>query len=355
MKKRKLLALLALALLPISSCNSNNSNSINETSNSTFNYVENHRFSDKSTIKMAESSSYNLSLMANEDLTNASFVSSNEKALVIDNNGVIKSFAIDEERVNVKIAIIKDEKIQVIEVLIFDSSLASYIVDIDLGSLYGKSIIFFGDSITDKQYGDNYTNYLNDKCHFSSFSNVGHSGGTMTYKPSVFKNYTEYRIAKNCFPVSVDDNLKTIENSDFVFIMYGVNDISQGDKIDTQSELGDPTGSEAVIDGKTDATFCSSMIYGINKIKSVNPKAIIVFFSIMFSDYGKKYYIKDEKYNEFMEMTCEENNVKYIDVYSLFDESSTQYYKEGNGARLHLNKEGYLVLTDYILNGQKGR
>ena len=59
--------------------------------------------------------------------------------------------------------------------------------------------------------------------------------------------------------------------------MYGVNDISQGDKIDTQSELGDPTGSEAVIDGKTDATFCSSMIYGINKIKSVNPKAIIVF------------------------------------------------------------------------------
>ena len=91
MKKRKLLALLALALLPISSCNSNNSNnsnSINETSNSTFNYVENHRFSDKSTIKMAESSSYNLSLMANEDLTNASFVSSNEKALVIDNNGV---------------------------------------------------------------------------------------------------------------------------------------------------------------------------------------------------------------------------------------------------------------------------
>ena len=47
-------------------------------------------------------------------------------------------------------------------------------------------------------------------------------------------------------------------------------------------------------------------IYGINKIKSVNPKAIIVFFSIMFSDYGKKYYIKDEKYNEFMQTSGEQ-------------------------------------------------
>lgn len=351
MKKKYLIALSTLLLFSMSSCNSNNSNNSNE--NNTFNYVENHQFLNKSTIKMAESSTYNLSSMINEDLANASFVSSNENLLTIDKNGVIKTMAIEKEREDAKIAIIKDSNIQVIEVEIFDFSIASYIVDIDLGSLYGKSIIFFGDSITDKQYGDNYTNYLNDKCHFSSFSNVGHAGGTMTYKPSVFKNYTEYRTAKNCFPVSVDDNLQTIEKSDYVFVMYGVNDITQGDKNDKQSELGNPAGSEAVIDGKTDATFCSSMIYGINKIKSTNPKAIIVFFSIMFSDYGKRYFIKDEKYNEIMELTCGENNVKYIDVFSLFDETSSQYYKEVVGGRLHLNKEGYLILTSYILNGQK--
>lgn len=349
MKKKNLLALSALLLLSVVSCNSNN---VNESQGGEFNYVENYQFLNKSYINMAESSTYNLSLMSNEDLTNASFVSSNENILTINKDGVIKTAAIETDSENIKIAIIKDSNIQVINVEVYDFSLASSIVDIDLGSLYGKSIIFFGDSLTDKQYGANYTNYLNDKCNFSSFSNVGHAGGTMTYKPSVFKNYTEYRTAKNCFPVSVDDNLKTIEKSDYVFVMYGVNDITQGEDKDKQSVLGDPLGSEAVIDGNTDATFCSSMIYGINKIKNANPNAIIVFFSIMFSDYGKRYYTKDEDYNSYMEATCVECNVKYIDVFSLFDETSSKYYKEAEGGRLHLNKDGYLVLTSYILNGQ---
>lgn len=348
MNKRKLLILSFLMVLPIASCKNEN-----ESSTSTFNYEENYKFIDLSLINIKESSTYDLSKMSNENLSSSTFASSNESLLTVDENGLIKTNNINNDKEQVKVAIINDDKIQVIDIVIYDNELASYYVNLDLGSLYGKSIIFFGDSLTDKQYGANYTNYLNEKCNFKSFSNVGHAGGTMTYKPSVFKNYTEYRTFKNCFPVSVDDNVNTIKESDFVFVMYGVNDITQGDSIDKQSELGDPLGEEAIIDGKTDATFCASMIYGINKIKSVNPNATIVFFSIMFSDYGKRYPIKDEKYNEYMEYTCQENLVKYVDVFSLFDKTSSKYYKEAEGGRLHLNKDGYEVLTSYILNGQK--
>ena len=351
MNKRKLMILSFLMVLPIASCN-NNSNS-NSSESQQFSYEENYKFTDLSLIKIKESSTYDLSKMCNEDISNSTFVSSNENLLIVDEKGLIKTNNINKNEESAKIAIIQDENIQVIDIIVYDNSIASYFVNVDLGSLYNKSIIFFGDSITDKQYGENYTNYLNDKCKFTSFTNVGHAGGTMAYKPSVFKNYTEYRTFKNCFPVSVDDNIEEVKKSDFVFIMYGVNDITQGDATDKQSELGDPLGEEAIIDGKTDATFCSSMIYGINKIKSVNPNAIIVFFSIMFSDYGKRYSIRDEKYNEYMELTCQNNVVKYVDVFSLFDENSGKYYKELEGGRLHLNKDGYLVLTSYILNGQK--
>ena len=292
---------------------------------------------------------YRLDLMAanNEYALTTKFVDG--EAIELEGNTIIPIDTGDAT-----ISIVRGKYRQDVQVHVVDyEEYGSYFTSLDLGRLYGKKVVFFGDSITHNwakyPYGDtsvvndttslgyNYIPKLNDKCKFASITNAAWSGGTM----ATVKNGE--RLLYKSFSYCVEANKKAIEEADYIFIWYGTNDYTDQINIGSTSAYQDiPSSAEEV------SSFAGGMKYGVNKILEYQNNAQLIFFNLLFRTYGAngtKYSIQD--YNNAIQEICATYMLKCLDMYSIFDRDDFGKYSNDG---LHPNDAGYQVITDFILN-----
>lgn len=317
------------------------------------NYVEVDNFSTISEIYLSIGETYNLEkmLFGNYKMGLFKKILTNE-LVTIDENGIIKGIK-DGDCI---LSLIKNDEKQDITIHVTNyEEYGSYFTSTDIGRLYNKNVIFFGDSITHNwlkythdmelvpgydgtsQFG--YLKYLNEKCHFSSITNAACSGGTMSTL------LTSERPLQKSFDYCVEANKENIINADYIFIWYGTNDYTDQAEITNSSfEMATSANEKSSFDG--------AMRYGINKILEYKSNAQIIVLNILYrslSANGRKYTIAN--YNDKIEGICRQYMCKYLDMYSLLDSSNCSQYLNNDG--LHPNDAGYKLVADYILsNGE---
>ena len=326
-----------------------------------------HKFFDvDDELFMLPGEDYYLNMMAfnDTDINELSYNLESNDYATISNDGIIHAITNDDEsKASVKLTIENDIMYQNITISVVDyETYGSYKTSVDLGRLYNKKVMFFGDSITHNwakypsgnrpttpadieaannvtSLGYNYVPLLNDKCQFASLTNAAWSGGTMAYDP----NSTERFVYKS-FVGAIEDNVDAIKEADYFFVFYGTNDLSERYTIDDRIEM-------TSLDNKRHSII-SSMTYGVNRIREINEDAIIIFINVLYRTYGDA-NIDDKvcELNEAYTGKMVEYRTKLLNVYEIFDHSNftLKYSKDG----LHPNEQGYKLIAEYILNGQR--
>lgn len=268
------------------------------------------------------------------------------------------------------------------------------LMTVDVGRLYGKKVIFFGDSITDqsavwwqtntwekidkqgnyyKQNGRritvqgitaNYVNILDDVCKFSSYSNPAVAGALCSHYNAA------YASKSISIPTQVKNNLSKISEVDYVFLMGGTNDSYEINKsgsvlrLGEISDLADETAFAASVANKPLSTFYGFYNYILKTIGETNPDAGIICLSNIpcESTYGYAGGISNGHNNEGIRGVNEaikESSKKYltcyVDIYSAipFDEQHQMYVKTWfTNDLLHPNQVAYELITDKILSGK---
>lgn len=195
----------------------------------------------------------------------------------------------------------------------------------------GRKIAFLGDSITqgltwngsaqvyvEKPYPMTVAEKLNCECQ-----NVGHS------------SYPISSIGKaQCFNTTYSE---IALDTDYIFVFGGTNDYQYSVPIGTVAD-------------REDVSFCGAVFTLINKIRTRNPNAELVFFTPLHrSEEVKSDGFKLIDYVNAIRDVCELCAIPVVDLYknSGFSNVVTemqQYYADG----LHLTQDGYNVLGDVI-------
>ncbi len=225
---------------------------------------------------------------------------------------------------------------------------------VDAGYLYGKRVMFFGDSITHNwakypngdyqetpssdSLGYNHVPMLNEVCHFSSIVNTAWSGGTMAYLPT-----SDERFVYKSFPGAVSDHKEDIKNAEVIFVWYGTNDLWE------QVPIGNPD-DVMVADGKTDQNFYSGLNYGMTEIYNQNPDVDVIIMNIMVRDPSNFGSIKLSNYNEALALGANRYNARLLNTFKLF---TTKDLASCFGDGLHPNETGYQRITEFILKTNK--
>lgn len=329
------------------------------------NYSE-HKFIDVESIYLIKNETYLLSVMPfeNEDLSNVNYFSEIPNNITVDENGKLTAISLsglssEQYDISGTIYVFDDTRLQKIEVHVVDYyEYGSFFTSVDKGRLYGKNIVFFGDSITHNWakypsgnkpvtdaeinqsqttslgYPDHYIPLLNAQCKFASVTNCAWSGGTMAYLPRSSERFT-YK----SFPGCINENEAAVSNADIIFVFYGTNDLTDQVPIGKLSD-------KMSLEDKENSSFIAGMQFGINYIRQLNDDANIVFFNLLTRTYTYYGDIKLQDYNEAIEEVATANAIKVLDVNSLFEDK--EFYMYSNDG-LHLNTLGYKVLTEYIL------
>ena len=299
---------------------------------------------------------YRLDLMKNDgvSLNNVNYLSSIPNNLSISDTGLIRAISNDtQEEVEGKIYVYDDTNYQEIDVHVVDKNeYGNYFMSVDIGRLYGKNVIFFGDSITHNwarypggnkesdngstSLGYNHIPILNSACHFNKLVNAAWSGGTMAY----LYNHPE-RFVYKCFPGCVEDHIDDLKDMDYVFVFYGTNDLTEQVKIGTDFETMEYNQTSS-------ASFKASMKYGIERIQEVAPKANMIFMNILYRT-GDGVSIKRSQYNEAIDDFSKAYMIKLLDVSTLFTAANSYKYLKTDG--LHPSETGYQAIANYILYG----
>lgn len=276
-------------------------------------------------------------------------------SFMVTATGVIMANSVDDYVSEELTVVLSEEKTEKVIVHVFDrEKYGSKYSTVDLGALYGKSVMFFGDSITHNwarypsgnmesdngstHLGYNHIPLLNESCKFSKIVNAAWSGGTMSYVPSSTERFT-YK----SFPGSVDAHAEDIKTADVIFVWYGTNDLTE------QYPLGEETDTMTT-DETTDYGFYAGLNYGLDKIHQLNPDANVIVMTIMVRDPINLGKIKITDYNAALTTGAENHNAKVLNTYKLF---YMKDLKTNFSDSLHPNETGYKVITDYILNDNK--
>lgn len=230
--------------------------------------------------------------------------------------------------------------------------------------LKNKKVVFYGDSIThnwekydhdynltqgeNHEYGLGYghVKMLNDACNFKKVDNFAVSGGCYANCMDINPMRANFRH----FGYQVMNSLEVLKEAEVVFVMFGSNDYSE------QVPFGDFT-DVATCEKQSNMTFYGGMNHGFNKIKEVNPNAKIFVINVLNRtcpvEANRTFNFSVSEYNLAIAHACRIHNIQLIDVSKLFvlpdnfpGGNKTTYTDDG----LHPNHEGYIALTDYILN-----
>lgn len=270
------------------------------------------------------------------------------------------------------------------------------LMKVDMGRLYGKKVVFLGDSITDdycawwssntwtkvdkngnrvvengKLVGtitgitQNYATMLDTLCELSSYKNLAIAGALASYYEAT------YATRSISVPTQLKNNLSSIKEADYVFVMVGTNDSYEINKSGAVLTLGTTTdlATEDDFVYADDATtpnntFCAYYNYILNLIRETNSEAGLIALSNIpcQSNYGYSGGVSNGHNNEGIKgvnaaiKECSSlYNAVYIDLYSSLPASA----RSGNydstwftNDLLHPNEAAYERMTDKILSGE---
>lgn len=173
-----------------------------------------------------------------------------------------------------------------------------------------EKIVFAGDSITDRYDLNQYYQYDN-----KLIINSGISGYKTTNMINRFHNLIEQHQA------------------DKLFLMIGTNDLGAGTENDVVVN-NIKTIIEMIKEKSSKTKIYLESIYPVNSAKRPT---------------DKNRNNEDIRYiNEQLKKYCVENNIVYLDIYSILQDVNgdlkTEYTEDG----LHLNDAGYDVITNYL-------
>lgn len=259
-----------------------------------------------------------------------------------------------------------------------------------VGRLYGKKVVFLGDSITDqsatwwqtntwtkidksgnyirentrlitvKGITANYVNMLDDACHFASLNNPAVAGALCSYYDATYANKS-YSL-----PMQIKNNEAKITSADYVFVMGGTNDSYEINKdgaplkLGVLSDVADETAFNLTDTKKPLSTFYGFYNYILESICGLNNRAGVICLSNIpcCSTYGY-YQGKSNGHNNegikgvniAVKNCADKNKSAYVDIYTAIPcDRNGQYTRVWfTNDELHPNQVAYEVITDKIL------
>ena len=243
--------------------------------------------------------------------------------------------------------------------------------------LAGKSIVAFGDSVTDyvtnraNSYYENFAEIFG----MNAVKNYAIGGTTAHYGYAGSNLYNEYfNKGTNNWIVdgsgrSVVDGPQRVKNAytanelndiDYVFIAYGHND-QYFQPVPTQEGYDDYNLNSFA----SCASFKGSYIYMINTIKLANPNARIIILGPTYSMYdvatvahnGSNFYGKEYNYSDYAQVlkeTAAETNCRYVNSWNYlkdywdYDPLDSSKFRTYYNDIVHLSKKGQQVLAEYM-------
>lgn len=213
----------------------------------------------------------------------------------------------------------------------------SYIIN--KSTTYNKTAVFFGDSITYGYSSNGYSwaNYIGDNYDLKSSKNNGKSG---------------YRISSNINEKWITKVLKEEKgtNYDFVILHGGCNDV--------YDQVSEGTYSETDFSGNYDTkTFLGGLEDYLYNATIQWPNARIGYIiNYQTPNNANRSYEKSAPYYTKMKKVLEKWHIQYLDLYfgssngksynDILKVETTDYLVDN----LHLNAEGYKVISPYIYN-----
>ena len=200
-----------------------------------------------------------------------------------------------------------------------------------------KTAIFYGDSITEGLNNDNYSwaNYINDNYNLSYAINRGKSGWTISNLENKWINSMVVEDKKN--------------NYDFVILHGGCNDVAYK----VNMGIYEDNNFSGEYDEKTYLGGLETYLYNVTK-QWPNAK-IGYIINYQTPNNPERSNEKSLIYYEEMKKVLEKWNISYLDLYDGKNKESILYsdilkvntniYLSDN---LHLNNEGYNVISPYI-------
>lgn len=283
---------------------------------------------------------YSLDVMFPEAL-DISYICQNKKICQVnDDNELV---ALKEGTTKLYAYIPESKYMQTFTVNVLSSEEIQSNFKIEKGSFAGKTITFIGDSITQYWGDDNYyVKFLADDLG-ANYYNLGISGSTAAY--SEVRAKLQGNNVVDIGPNFVDRGIADGKMGDYAFILYGTNDWSGCVPLGNIDEHPAKTADCL--------TFYGGMNYMISSIKEKSPKTKIILMNLLNrnrvydSNPGNIGEIHEfEEFNEAIYNIAVAQNVKFIDLFSLFsDDNLMLYTKDG----LHPNATGHRLIADYIL------
>ncbi len=317
-----------------------------------------YRFNDTifeiSTIEIGINETYRIALIMNPkyEFFKAKIEIEDESIVSLMNNSYV---LVGKKFGESKIRIILDEEIydEVMVKVLSDEYMKSHFTT-DKGRLALKTFTVLGASNSDTQttaYPDNKPTFWCEKlvedCTMT-LHNYAVSGSTGTYCEELINKNPGYINHIGVALINQDNVIKSIKNSDFVFLNFGGNEFGYRA---TVGKIGDINDENAL----SKESIIGSISYIIDKIYTYNPNAKIIVFGLTTSTWDfynstptDRVYAKTrEELMNALELMAQEKNCKYINTYNLWntDKNSMEIYcKDG----IHMTNEGHKVFAEHI-------
>lgn len=299
---------------------------------------------------------YDLNYMIKDTFSkDHSIVISSENEQIVSPTEENMLFSSDLGTSKVKI-IIDDTYYDELTVNVKDENYMSKNFTTDLGRLTNKSFLVLGDSTSDvtvTAYPDNRPDFWCEQLVRKAkmtMHNFAISGSTTGYcKEQVDKmdwtnGITGTSVVRK---VGVKDAAKKCQ---YAFIYFGNNDITFGTEIGTCGEINDSNYYNK-------ESFKGAYSDIISKLRSYNPAIRIVCMSLTPSTWGRGPVVPSKnqassraELSNVVKDIADEMNCKYIDIHSLWQESSVADMQKYATDGIHPTTDGYNLVVDKILN-----
>lgn len=221
------------------------------------------------------------------------------------------------------------------------SSSASY--KVIMTNTYQKNAIFFGDSIVygfmSTPVGYSWANYINDNYDLNVVTNAG----ITDYRVSTYDDANKWLVSE------VRSHYDDPYNYDFIILQGGINDIFYN------TPIGSISGNRDINSFNIN-TFCggleSYLYYVTNKWSNAKIGYIITYNTPKYRERGLSWSYADYKrYYDVTKEILDKWNIKYLDLSTeefnnLLRVEDRIYLPD----YLHLNNEGYRIISPYIYN-----
>ena len=349
MKKNLLLACVLLASLSLYSCNNNDINeSVNISSSTPYDDLkEDNTLLKKHEIEIYTNEIYSVNYLVFKIYYPIDMVISNNDVATYDvNNNIIGK---NKGETMVKVIFSTDTELvySTLKVIVKEVKSVQSDFKTSEGDLKNKTFTVLGDSISDinvTAYPDNRPTFwcemLRDRLNMKlyDFAISGSCAGFLKQQSdTIGKDYANYIQGSNV--VNKEEVKNAVSKSDYVFLYFGNNDVTYNTNIGDYNDINDDNYNDV-------ESFKGAYTYIINKIKSYNPNVKIVCLSLSYSTWGIGKTTRSEL-ADIVGDIASYNNVKYINIYHLWNESNYETY---NPDGIHPQTSGYELIVDRILN-----